>query len=183
MAYSRSLYNSETRNTAQFINDGDTQTIGTYFNWKTATGGMGDMTNTSRYNDSVCPKGWQLPVDATAGKSYRHLFDSYYDGVYGNASANQANYQTTNGAHIYAMSQTMRRAPLSLPFSGYFQFNSGEPVNVAGNGYFWSSTSYSTTAARYLDFGSNALYPQNNSAKGYGFPVRCVAHEKSKIKI
>ncbi len=178
MAYSRSLYNSDTRNTANFINDGDTQTIGTYFNWKTATGGIGDMTNTSRPNDSVCPKGWQLPVDTTSGKSYRQLIDAYYDGVYGNA--NSTYKETINGAHIYAISQTMRRAPLSITLSGSFQFASGKTVSVAGYGYFWSSTSGSTTLARRLVFGSNYLYPQTNNGKGNGFPVRCVAYGKMR---
>ncbi len=177
MAYSRSLYNSETRNTAQFINDGDTQTVGTYFNWKAATGGMGDITNTNRPDDSVCPKGWQLPVDATSGKSYRQLIDAYYDGVYGNA--NSTYKETVNGAHIYAMSQTLRRAPLSITLSGYFQFYSGKTVNVASYGNFWSSTSSSTssstTYARILNFYSNYLNPQNSNNKGGGFPVRCVA--------
>ncbi len=180
MAYSRSLYNSETRNTAQFINDGDTQTVGTYFNWKTATGGMGDITNTHRPDDSVCPKGWQLPVDATNDKSYRQLIEAYYDGVYGGAGSTANYYQTINGAHIYAMVQTLRRAPLSIPFSGAFQFYSGKTVYVASGGYFWSSTSTSTTSARSLYFGSSALYPQANSNNGTGFPVRCVAHGKTK---
>ncbi len=175
MAYSRSLYNSDTRNTANYILDGDTQTVGTYFNWKTATGGMGDMTNTSRPDDSVCPKGWQLPVDATSGKSYRQLIDAYYDGVHGGVYSTSSYYQTINGAHIYAISQALRRAPLSIPFSGDFQFYSGKAAYVASNGYFWSSTSYSTTNARYLAFASNYLYPRTNGYKGNGFPVRCVA--------
>ncbi len=171
MAYSRSLYNSETRNTANFINDGDTQTVGTYFNWKTATGGMGDTTNTSRPDDSICPKGWQLPVNAN-DKSYRQLIDAYYDGVYDSASSTYK--ETVNGAYIYAMSQALRRAPLSIPLSGNFQFSSGKTVNVASNGYFWSSASPSTTRARSLGFASNYLYPQANDYKGPGFPVRCV---------
>ncbi len=177
MTYSRSLYSSDTRNTANFINDGDTQTIGTYFNWKTATGGMGDMTNTNRPDDSVCPKGWQLPVDATSGKSYRQLIDAYYDGVYGSAWSGNTYYQTENGAHIYAMSQALRRAPLSIPFSGNFQFSSGKTARVASYGYFWSSTSYSTTYARYLYFYSHGLYPQFYLYKGNGVPVRCVAEK------
>ncbi len=174
MAYSRSLYNSEIRNTAPFIMDSDTQTVGTYFNWKAATGGIGDTTNTSRLDDSVCPKGWQLPVDATSGKSYRHLIESYYDGVYGYAGSTYK--ETINGAHIYAISQALRRAPLSITLSGYFQFYSSKTVGVASYGYFWSSTSSSTTSARNLYFLSNALHPQTYNNKGYGFPVRCVAN-------
>ncbi len=174
MAYSRSLYNSDTRNTANFINDGNTQTIGTYFNWKTATGGMGDVTNTHRPDDSVCPKGWQLPVSSN-DKSWDNLIRVVYSAetfIQGNAGSTYK--ETINGAHIYAMSQTMRRAPLSVPFSGSFQFLSGKTVGVAGYGYFWPSTSASTTTARYLVFTSYSLYPQYTNNKGSGFPVRCV---------
>ncbi len=177
MTYSRSLYNSETRNTARFINDGDTQTIGTYFNWKTATGGMGDMTNTSRPNGSICPKGWQLPV-VSNDKSYQYLIATAYSGVTGDASSTYK--ETIRGAHIYAMSQALRRAPLSMPLSGSFQFTSGKTAYVASAGLFWSSTSYSAIGARSLYFGSNVLYPQNTSLKGNGFPVRCVV-EKSEL--
>ncbi len=175
MAYSRSLYNSYTRNTAPFINDGDTQTVGTYYNWKTATGGMGDTTNTSRPDDSVCPKGWQLPVYSN-DKSWDNLIRVVYSAeTFTAGDASSGSKEKINGAHIYAISQTMRRAPLSMPFSGSFQFASGKTVSVAGNGLFWSSTSSSTTSARTLYFNSSSLNPQNGTNKGSGFPVRCVA--------
>ncbi len=79
--------------------------------------------------------------------------------------------------HIYAISQTVRRAPLSIPFSGNFQFYSGKTAGVASGGYFWSSTSYSTTNARGLNFDSYNLTPQNTNYKGTGFPVRCAAEK------
>ena len=80
------------------------------------------------------------------------------------------------GDIIYALviSQSMRRQPLSLAFSGYLYFLSGQVIGVAGGGDFWSSTSGSVPNARYLYFYRDSLNPQASSYKGYGFSVRCV---------
>ena len=187
MEYSRSYYNPDTRSNANFINDGDEQTVGTYYNWKTATAGTGTIANAST-TDSICPKGWQLPVNADAGKSWNNLIFNTYGGgkgydatnnpdgiTQGNAGSGQAYYQTVNGAHIYAMSQAMRRAPLSVPFSGVYRHYAGVVVNVGSEGDFWSSTSGSSRLAYGLYFYSYLLYPQYATSKGYGLAVRCVA--------
>ncbi|MBQ3261423.1 hypothetical protein IJH29_02070 [Candidatus Saccharibacteria bacterium] len=42
-------------------------------------------------------------------------------------------------------------------------------------GYYWSSTTYSTTNSRNLGFYSAGLGPSNGNGKGFGFAVRCVA--------
>lgn len=44
-----------------------------------------------------------------------------------------------------------------------------------GYGYFWSSSVYGTTDARYLGFDSTDVRPQSNNSKVNGFTVRCVA--------
>ncbi|MBR1795993.1 hypothetical protein IJ765_01890, partial [Candidatus Saccharibacteria bacterium] len=77
--------------------------------------------------------------------------------------------------HTYAMTNAMRRSPLSLPFTGYVNYTNGSINSVGCLGYWWSSTAGSAANARYLHFGSGYFYSQGNNAKGNGFAVRCVA--------
>ena len=66
-------------------------------------------------------------------------------------------------------------APLSLPFSGNYNYNSGAVNNVGNEGNWWSSTATSASKANNLNENSGNFNPQNNNYKGYGFTVRCVA--------
>ncbi len=176
MEYARSYYNptigsKETKasdgKVYGFLTDDNTQIVGTYLNWKTATAGVGKTDTNSVPNDSICPAGWQLPINDSNGKSYYNLIiGSYNDGITaGEAGSGKTYYQTKNGAYIYAMSQTLRQSPLSIPFSGFFHFHTGAVYYVASNGRFWSSTSFSAPNARGLAFGSGYLYPQGGNYK------------------
>ncbi len=176
MEYARSYYNptigsKETKNGSNvFLADDDTQIIGTYLNWKTATAGVGTTANTSVPNDSICPAGWRLPVIGS-NKSYQSLIVSEY----GNNMPTGAASQNQNGAHIYAMSQTLRQAPLSIPFSGHFRFDSGAVYAVANAGNFWFSNSHTTTNSHTFVYANYSLYAPGSNNKGLGYPVRCVA--------
>ncbi|MBQ6127633.1 hypothetical protein IJI69_02990 [Candidatus Saccharibacteria bacterium] len=82
----------EEYNTARsFINstyisttDGDSQKAGGYYNWYAATAGSGNTSITgeteplSRVRDSICPKGWIMPMAITHDtKSLDNLLDVY----------------------------------------------------------------------------------------------------------
>ena len=59
-----------------------------------------------------------------------------------------------------------------FPASGYYN---GTSLNYRGSdGYYWSSTWYSETVARSLNFDSAGVYPQNYYYRRYGFTVRAV---------
>ena len=59
-----------------------------------------------------------------------------------------------------------------FPASGYY---GGTSLNDRGTrGYYWSSTWYSETNARNLDFSSSNVNPQDGSSRRYGFTVRAV---------
>ena len=58
-------------NTA-LTNDGETQKIGVFYNWYTATAGQGMLARVTDTDISICPKNWSLP-------SYRASAPSYYD--------------------------------------------------------------------------------------------------------
>ena len=49
-----------------------------------------------------------------------------------------------------------------------------------GNGYFWSSTVFSSSNAYYLYFNSTYVYPADiNFSRYYGWAVRCLASNKN----
>ena len=168
--------------------DGDSQEIGVWYNWKAATAGTGtwDKTGGQTASDSICPKGWQLPVDG--GDSNRDIDKSWYHllyTIYGGADLNTGDRRVSTIAatnatykdyHVYALTNAMRRTPLSLALTGNVRFNSGDIGGVGSSGYWWSSTaSTNYTLARNLTFSSGYFNPQGINSKGYGFAVRCVA--------
>ena len=204
--FSRSYYNATTKSNCAnglnnpglgtststtddcFIGDGDEQTIGTYYNFTTATAGTNAASGNSTSN-SICPKGWQLPVnDQSNSKSWGNLIVNTYGGGDWNASTNTAGTtknkdirSTEAGSysggdyHLWAITAMTRMAPLSLPFSGYYHYFSGAVLSVGLEGYWWSSTATSASKANALPEFSGAFYPQGSNYKGYGFSVRCVA--------
>ncbi|MBR3204759.1 hypothetical protein IKF81_03715 [Candidatus Saccharibacteria bacterium] len=109
--------------------------------------------------DSICPKGWGLPIngDAQTTKSWINLlFTSYSLQDNSDSSAN------------------VRKTPLSLVYSGYYDWVYGNLLDRGSYGRFWSSTPYSTANAHYLNFNSTRLIPQYGVNKMYGLTIRCV---------
>ncbi|MBR3204103.1 hypothetical protein IKF81_00255 [Candidatus Saccharibacteria bacterium] len=110
--------------------------------------------------DSICPKGWGLPIngDAQTSKSWINLLFTSYS-LQDNDSTSSLNTQKT---------------PLSLVYSGHYYWVHGNLYYRGSNGYFWSSTPYSTAGARNLDFRSTRLIPQTGGTKISGLAIRCV---------
>ena len=178
MEYSRSYYDATSRSDAKFINDGDTQTVGTLYNWKAATAGTGDAYNEYIATDSICPAGWTLP---NRQGFYDFIITLYGGGEY-NASTNPTGIHGTwvssshnvNDAHIFAMAQAMRRAPMSVPFSGVYAFHRGITTATGTSGSFVTASTI-IGEVYYLYFSESALSTLNHSLNGLGFSIRCVA--------
>ena len=153
-------WNSETNN---FEGSGY---YGQYYNWYAATAETGTFAQSSgNASDSICPKGWQLPVNGGNGTSR-----SWQDLLYGHYTTDGTTAITSGSAGSLAM----RQIPLSIPFTGYYYWSNGALNDRGSYGYFWSSTAYSTSNARSLDFGASLISPQSSGNKVYGFSVRCV---------
>ena len=121
----------------------------------------GSYTTTSgNIQDSICPKGWGLPIngDAQTTKSWINLLFTSYS-LQDNDSTSSLNAQKT---------------PLSLVYSGYYYWVSGILDVRGSSGSFWSSTANDNTLARYLVFYFNRLAPQGNGNKIGGLAIRCV---------
>ena len=118
-------------------------------------------------SDSICPRGWSLPVNGGDSTNYswqKLLFGSYY-----NLGG------TTKIANSADGSLAVRAAPLSVPFSGVYNWAAAYLSYRGSYGYFWSRTAGSQPYARFLSFSSSSVYPQDNGNKVGGFTVRCVA--------
>ena len=112
---------------------------------------------------------------ATKGNKRDKYFYGFFVAQRKLATLFSGNRRLVAGARIYAMTQTIRRAPLSLPLSGYYDNSTGGAQNISSRGYFWTNKSISNEEARSNIFYSGYLRPQNNYWKGRGYAVRCVA--------
>ena len=123
---------------------------GNYYNWYTATAGTGtaSLEENAVAQDSICPKGWNLPSRA----EQRTLVDSY-----------KLNY--TGGADIAA------NAPIYLVKSG--QYLSGESIKGVV-GYYWSSTAKNQPQGYVMVLGGTNVEVTGWN-KFFGYSVRCVA--------
>ena len=147
------------------------QSVGDWYNWYAATAESGtwEMSTESvagSAKDSICPKGWQLPVNgASNDKSWGKLLTGTYKLADGTTAINSSE----------AGSRAIRSFPLSLVFSGNYYWYSGGLNSRGTGGLYWSSTPYAATNSRYLYFNSTRVYPQGGDYKTYGLTVRCVA--------
>ncbi|MBR3204602.1 hypothetical protein IKF81_02895 [Candidatus Saccharibacteria bacterium] len=109
--------------------------------------------------DSICPKGWGLPINdnAQTSKSWINLlFTSYSLQDNGDSSTNA------------------QKTPLSLVYSGNYHWVNGSLNYRGSGGSFWSSTPYSAAGAHSLGFNSTRLVPQSGYNKIDGLTIRCV---------
>ncbi|MBR3180024.1 hypothetical protein IKF57_00620 [Candidatus Saccharibacteria bacterium] len=159
------------RNTA-FSTNGEHGHVGNYYNWSAAVA----MNSTSGYTSStlsnptanpqtsICPKGWRLPTVSNA---------SYTTNGTTNEFARLANIYANYTGSTSLSSENLEKAPLYFVRSGYVY---SSQQNVAGyDGYYWSSSVYSSSDAYYLVFDSSIVYPTFKYDRFYGFSVRCVA--------
>ena len=145
-----------------------------YYNWTAAIASNDSSSLTTKYTtapNSICPKGWRLPMVYNGSSSnmpneFGSLLLQY--GYIGNAKPGDGSGTPwTNSGYTKIQS-----APINFALSGYVY---GGTVNYAGShGYLWSSTVNSSSYAYCLAFNSTSVYPQGYDNRFRGFPVRCV---------
>ena len=59
--------------------------------------------------------------------------------------------------------------------SSSYYYNDGNLYDQSFSGGFWSPTPHGKSNAYRLGFHSTYLGPRNNTARGYGFALRCLA--------
>lgn len=132
--------------------------LGNHYQWNAATAGTGGTITAGQASDSICPKGWRLPVSNT-------MTAGSFGGL-------------TSAASIGTTVSKLTAAPYYFVRGGIVEQSTSRLFNVAGAvGYYWSSTPYSSVNNAYsLDFGyTSNINPSNNYGRYYGLSVRCIA--------
>ncbi len=100
---------------------------------------------------------WRMPTD----EEFQELYDNC-----------DWEWTTENGYYGVRFTSRINGKSIFFAASGY---GNGSSWNYRGsNGYYWSSSFNSSRYARYLNFFSGGVYPQNNGNRYYGFAVRAV---------
>ena len=143
--------------TNPFATNGTHGHVGNYYNW-TASIASNDSygTNPGNQQNSICPKGWTLPING----EYGTLNDIYNEGKTGDGDQ--------------GMDRGLFNAPLYLVRAGIV--NGGSLNNAGYNAYYWSSTANSSAYARYLNFLSTYVNPALYNYRWGGFSLRCHTH-------
>lgn len=182
--YTSGTTDPETKTTlAECIANGHTEAeckhyhAGNYYNW-TATiasnNSSGFSTNFNQASNSICPKGWRLPVASNSNQSVFEFGDLLYTYYH----LTTVKYDTTNISNkiSYADSDSfnkIRTAPLWFVRSGSIR---NSTLGYSGvNGFYWSSTVYSSDNAYYLRISNDGIGPAYYGNRFNGFPVRCIA--------
>lgn len=136
--------------------------IGNYYNWTAAVAMNDSSSYTTQYTDvnqSICPAGWRLPTYSD-NKSYQNLvsMQSLTAGTSGN----------------------IQNSPVYFVYGGGW---SGSTRSVGYSGYYWSSSVVGNSNIAYrLSFNADGfLDPQNNSLRGNGCLMRCVARQQCSL--
>ncbi len=141
--------------------DGETQKIGTYYNFQAATIGTGASLSTDgdQAPDSFCPNGWQLPIGNTqdVNKAFQKLLNSY------NITSNAAG------------SIVARSYPPSYIFSGHYHWGEGRIYNIGYDARWQTNTVWGEDNTYTLYIGGNGIVPNGVLDMLTGLPLRCVS--------
>ena len=135
-----------------------------YYNWLVATAGSGQAifdqgTITTQNNaapDSICPKGWKLPLSGTVNNAVSGSFQ---------------NMIKWYGGALYA-------TPTSFRQVGFFEAN-GQLQVYGKDVYYWSRNAWEYGSEYvyncYYGEQGSGIEPSNRNAYSKGFVVRCVS--------
>ena len=150
--------------------DASTQTYdahylaGNYYSWNTATAGTGASITSDggKAPDSICPKGFKLPISRSNDNgSFYYLLNQY-------------EFTDSAGSGV----NSITRAPLFFVRSGFVYPSRLQWGSAGYAGYYWSSSANLSSQAYNLYFNSkfvNTSYDYSLYTRRDGFSVRCVA--------
>lgn len=144
--------------------------VGNYYNWTAAIASNDSTSISNDYtvaSNSICPKGWRLPVAANNNGTVYEFGDLLHD--YDIISTQTSTSYSANGF------DDIRKTPLWLVRSGLIDNN--RDLRFPGStGFYRSSVNVNDNAAYSFNFSTSSLQPVHSSIpKNYGFSVRCLA--------
>lgn len=131
-----------------------------YYDWAAAVA-LQNSSPTAQQNQSICPKGWRLPVNGSAStnKSYTKLMNAY---------------GATSGANLFNPSHSS----YVLGFRKLYGWAASEEVSQGSYAHFWSSTPSSVANAYHMRYtNGDFTFNHGDHSKGWGFLVRCVSRD------
>ena len=160
-----------------YPNNGTHGSAGNYYNWSATIASDNSSTlSTSTHNDtsknpqnSICPKGWRLPIIANESSS------NEYSGLY---------YSYNDSADIANDDQRFISSPLWFARFGYYgsRDNANKHNNVGKEANYWSSTikddrfSYGLYFQKnIIEFNGDYYNKDFNLGRSLGWSVRCIA--------
>lgn len=143
-----------------------------YYNWIAAVAeSAGQDIYGLRASDSVCPKGWQLPVSANSGspdKSWWNLFANVYD-----IFRHDGNDKPRDGDNNNSASDAIRKLPFNYQYGGDYLMT-GSMYHSGLLGEYWAGESADYGKGKIMNLRYFYLYTNNFSWKGAAESVRCV---------
>ena len=169
----QSTYHIYNRDDVTFIETTDTQGIyyevsgndyGNFYSWYTATAGSGTtQSNGTNVSESICPKGWILPQNASGAGSFYTLYNTYYNSPFLMTTVADKN------------STVADRGP-EFKLAGYYN---GGVLSEGSGGVYWSRTAYGSYGSYYyaynLNLSTSSVTPQSRNPQYLGLSVRCIA--------
>ena len=143
---------------------------GNYYNWTAAIASNNSSNLTTQYTNapnSICPKGWRLPIATNASQSVYEFGELLYQqGI--TKTKTSASY-TENGFN------DIRKAPLYLTRGGFI--NSSSIRNSGSYGFLHARTTYNNSDSYGLIYVKTviSMYNSWDFSKSYGRFIRCLA--------
>ncbi len=165
--------------------------LGNYYQFNAATAGSGgelinqNITAPEQLKDapdSICPKGWQLPVSGqnnidtmlpfSRAKSFFRMMLAYgypaTNDYISNGSAASAHW------HDLGLQNPMA-TPIYLVRAGNMVLPDGKISGVGNSALYDSATADQWAISNYITFTTTVFFPSFGTHKHFGIPVRCVA--------
>ena len=144
-----------------------------YYSWDAATLGSGRTIDTENTDApySICPKGWRLPTSGGISNNEWKRGDFYKLATAYGANLESNSYENSSST-FYDNAGPNTTVPNFL-LAGYYLNGS---FSGGGNiGFYWSSTSYSSTSnVHNLYFSSSYVNSADYYVRNRGFSVRCL---------
>ncbi|MBR0467499.1 hypothetical protein IJJ53_01120 [Candidatus Saccharibacteria bacterium] len=144
--------------------------IGNYYNWTATVASNNTNGANIQYDNaanSICPKGWRLPVATNDNQSVYEFGELLYE--QGIVTSKTSTTYATDGFN------NIRKSPLWFTRGGLITDNTLYEPNSYG-GYYQSSTIKSNTTAFQLNFNKNNIQPASTQyTRRIGTLVRCLA--------
>ena len=169
-----------TDNYAYVFNSGNKENCGassqntpcySYYSWDTVTLGSGRTIAAENADApySICPKNWRLPKSGSSSNNWWKRGDFYTLATNYGANLETNHYEDSSTFFNNAGPNTTPDFLLAGSYSGGW-FGEG-----GSSGFYWSSTSRSSTAlARGLLFNSSGVYSASSNSRRTGYSARCL---------